>query len=283
MLRAMQTPLGCGNRTMRRIHPPFPFYLNVALSFHSFHELIQKTQPYQAEFRDRLIRAGIHRVGFLRHGNTLPSPTGIDFDRVLSDTGREQAAEAGSSFGRQNTPFYHTMLVSPAPRTMETAEIFSQRAAEEQDRSVTLKPISALYDGVMQPNGSAIFKKIGYAPLSAYVDNKEDIDREQMRLLLSDYAFQVITAIHHTVLPDSAESSLQIGLQGSAAIGTILWIVGHAIYLPSAALGVAYLIGSDDSAKEIIMNTITGEAEGYLIHTTDTTVHYLKRPSSLQS
>lgn len=105
--------------------------------------------------------AQVARLGFLRHGNTLPSESGNDFERPLSEKGRKQALEAGQSFGKQLQPFHPFVLVSPAPRTMETAALFLKCT----DESVSLLPLPILYDGTMQPGGSTVFRKIGYAPL----------------------------------------------------------------------------------------------------------------------
>jgi hypothetical protein len=68
--------------------------------------------------------ANIGRVLFLRHWNTAPSTTGIDFDRILSCEGRDQAKQSALKFGIHLNPFYPSVLVSPAPRTVESAKIF---------------------------------------------------------------------------------------------------------------------------------------------------------------
>ena len=46
-----------------------------------------------------LEKANISKIVFLRHGQTRPSTTGVDFDRLLTDDGKEQSREAGLSFG----------------------------------------------------------------------------------------------------------------------------------------------------------------------------------------
>jgi len=60
---------------------------------------------------------------------------------------------------------------------------------------VKLKPAAVLYDGTMQPEGSAIFRKIGYAPLRDYVDNENQADRASMRRLLSSYTLSTVQAM----------------------------------------------------------------------------------------
>jgi hypothetical protein len=60
-----------------------------------------------------------------------------------------------------------------------------------------------------------------------------------------------------------------------------LWMVGHAIYLPAAALGAASLAGCRD--QEVILSSNTKEAEGYLIDLENCTVECISRPSSLKA
>jgi broad specificity phosphatase PhoE len=253
-----------------------PLYLNLAL-VHSFHDLVGKTcAPFREDFLDLAKKANIRRVGFLRHGNTLPSETGVDFDRLLSDKGREHAKEAGSSFGKDLAPFYHHLLLSPAPRTTETAQIFLQ-AANVADSNVTLKPVSCLYDGTMQPEGSAIFRKIGYAPLREYVENENAADRATMWALLSVYAQDTVQAMVKVLRDDYQQGSTPPSNSSAAAT---VWIVGHAIYLPCAALGVASLANCDEASRDLILSTVTQEAEGYLLDLEKSTVQYLQRPGS---
>lgn len=250
-----------------------PLYLHLALA-HSFHDWILQPRTVRGgEFRERCEQAKIRRIGFLRHGNTLPSETGHDFDRLLSDKGREQAAEAGRSFGANLQPFYPQLLVSPAPRTQETAQIFLSSAGVTDP--VQLTPVPCLYDGTMQPEGSAIFQKIGYAPLRDYTDNKDENDRVTMRRLLGKYSSDTAQAIMN-VLQD-----LPVCCDGNTMT---LWIVAHAIYLPSAALGVAVLANcNDNESLNMILSTVTREAEGYLVNLDDAKVEYLERPSSAET
>jgi len=265
------------------------FCLNNITLTHAFHDWIFQASSgvphHHHHHHDHLValaqQTNVHRIGFLRHGQTLPSPPGgIDFDRCLSEKGREQVAEAGSSFGKELLPFYHSMLVSPAPRTTETAQIFLQAAlvANEETNNIQIQPVQSLYDGTMQPGGNAIFRRIGYAPLRAYVDVEEnDIveDRELIRTLLSRYAHDTANAIAKQLQSD--EEKVKVN---DTQPGTTLWVVGHAIYLPSAVLGVATLANCDESCKEMILSTSTREAEGYLVDLISSTVRYLERPSS---
>ena len=146
------------------------------------------------------------------------------------------------------------MLVSPAPRTMETANLFLD-AAKVSSTSCSTIPVQVLYDGTMQPTGSQLFQKLGYAPLDDYVNNANATDRQVSRALLGSYAANVMDAM--MVAMREPPKPL--------VTGSTLWMVGHAIYLPAAALGVASIVDCDESDLDIIMSCNTKEAEGYLI------------------
>ena len=103
------------------------------------------------------------RVAYLRHGNTEPNE--VDFDRTLTKQGKWQAVAAAKSYGLSLRPFLPTALASEAPRAVETAKLF----LEDAGRDVELVTDRSLYDGTMQPEGSAVFREIGYAPLDFYL------------------------------------------------------------------------------------------------------------------
>jgi hypothetical protein len=64
------------------------------------HEWLPGTWNKSLEkFAPVLTKAKIKRVRFLRYVQNAPSK-GVYFDRLLTDNGREQAREAGISFGR---------------------------------------------------------------------------------------------------------------------------------------------------------------------------------------
>jgi len=252
--------------------------------------------------------AGISRIFFLRHGQTAPKPDdGRDFDRVLTDTGLRQAREAGSAFAayQELLPLYRKALVSPAPRTVETCRLFLEAAMEASTGSsndvskfvgaTEIVPIQSLYDGTMQPEGSRLFRKIGYAPLRAYVDNDDDPeDRETARRVLGEYGRTVLSAVSETLRRDwgerssHEEGSVEEDRNASPTTSTLL-VVGHAIYLPAAALAVALTAAANSRDSEtsqheddfdVILSTNTREAEGYLIDLRRGRVQYLARPSS---
>lgn len=229
-------------------------------AFAQMHQLLPGTAGRNYEsFLSIMEKAKISKIAFLRHGKTAPS-TGVDFDRFLTDQGREQARKAGLGFGRDLNPFFSPVLVSPAPRTVETAKIFL--AAANQNVNVTLEPIMSLYDGTMQPKGSALFKKIGYSPLRDYLTNENEQERIDAQIVLGAYAHSVVESMMNCV--EKASSS---------QLSSTLWMVGHAIYLPAAALGVASLAGCND--QEAILSTNTKEAEGYLVDLSSNTIRYL--------
>ena len=109
------------------------------------------------------VKATDVRLAYLRHGNTEPNE--VDFDRTLTKQGRWQAVAAAKSYGLSLRPFLPTALASEAPRAVETAELF----LEDAGRDVELVTDRSLYDGTMQPEGSAVFREIGYAPLDFYL------------------------------------------------------------------------------------------------------------------
>jgi hypothetical protein len=157
---------------------------NVA-SVRALHEYLPGKPSYQSKKLLELAHdAGVKKILFLRHGKTGKAESGIDFDRLLTAEGRDQAISAGKSFGKVLKPFFSRALVSPAPRTIETAELFFAAS----DASVELKSVKSLYDGAMQPDGSLLFRKLGYAPLSNYLNNPNENDQLVAKRVLGAYA-----------------------------------------------------------------------------------------------
>jgi broad specificity phosphatase PhoE len=247
-----------------------------------------------SEFRQAAASAAppVRRIAFLRHGNTAPSPTGADFDRVLTDLGRDQSRQAGRAFGAEMRP-YRKVLVSPAPRTVETAQLFLQEAKAAAaavapaatgasvsaglSSTADLSLVPGLYDGAMQPEGSALFRRLGYAPLRAYVEAEDPADRDAARRVLGQYAALVAREVHRHLRqlggqprsPPQQAASLE-------PVGTLL-VVGHAIYLPAAALGVAELCGCSKNERDVLLDTDTQEAQGYCVDLCDSSVTLLSR------
>mmetsp|Transcript_28182 Transcript_28182/g.42635 ORF Transcript_28182/g.42635 Transcript_28182/m.42635 type:complete len:243 (+) Transcript_28182:164-892(+) len=211
------------------------------------HKIFSPSQGYDC-FRPLVEEAKIDKIAFLRHGQTAPASNGVDFDRILTDTGREQCRSAGTLFGRRLRPFYSPILVSPAPRTVETTRIFLE-ASEET--TVEIKLVDELYDGTMQPQGSALFRTLGYAPLRDYLSNPDESIKTDAQRVLGDYAESSVEAIMKSLQQNETKTS------------TTMWIVAHAIYLPAAALAVGSILRCD--GLDVISSTNTKEAEGYLI------------------
>lgn len=188
---------------------------------------------------------------------------------------------AGSTYGAEIlTPFYRQSLCSPAPRCVETANLFIQSAlvadaAAIEGGAPELDLETVLYDGTMQPSGSRLFKKIGYAPLRSYLDNPNIEDADIARDVLRGYSRDVIKIVESTInaAPSCARDD------GGIDQNTLL-IFGHAIYLPSAALGIAAICGCDRQGEDIILSTNTNEAEGFLIDVERRKVSLLCRPEN---
>ena len=221
------------------------------------------------------VKATDVRVAYLRHGNTEPNE--VDFDRTLTKQGRWQAVAAAKSYGLSLRPFLPTALASEAPRAVETAKLF----LEDAGRDVELVTDRSLYDGTMQPDGSAVFREIGYAPLDFYLKDG------RANAVLGDYAENAAACVVKTLA----------GF-GQCSRRRTLVVVGHvlaqcraprrrrdvspvpstqAIYLPAAALFAAEALGCDQKGRSQILGCDTQEAEGYLVEP-DGTVSLLRRP-----
>jgi hypothetical protein len=236
-------------------------------AFAPVHKLLPVHPSRNLNVLDSILRAaGIGKVVFLRHGKTAPS-AGTDFERSLTEEGRSQARQAGLVFGRGLNPYFSKALISPAPRTTETAEIYLSSA----DAHATLLPIDILYDGTMQPKGSELFRKIGYAPLSSYLENDNDDIRIPSQLVLGSYANSCVESIIEQV----SASTLEDASPSNRRFCTLL-VVGHAVYLPAAALAVSNLLDCQDS-ENTILQTNTREAEGYLVDRHEKSVKHLSR------
>jgi hypothetical protein len=111
--------------------------------------------------------------------------------------------------------------------------------------------------------------------LSDYLDNPDLEDRNLARELLGMYADSVIGSMVDVLEPSLDDPA-------DRAVDSTLWVVGHAIYLPAAALGVASIVDCSSSGLETILSSNTKEAEGYLIDISkeEADARYLARPSS---
>lgn len=99
---------------------------------------------------------------FLRHGNAGPADR--DFDKPLTDKGREQAMECR----RDKLTYFNPnlVIVSPAARTVGTAAIvFDGVSAVVQAPELYLG-----MDDAERARQSGNFKKVGNAPLKTFVE-----------------------------------------------------------------------------------------------------------------
>lgn len=192
-------------------------------------------------------------VALIRHGNTAPATP--DIARRLTDKGRMQArAAAGSYVLSRLAPIAPLVICSAAGRCVETATIaLGEGEAVEGGRSAfKLVSSETLYDGTMQPDGSAAFAKLGYAPLAEY-----RAESATVRALLDRYADDALDEISSI-----ASTELPPAITGAGRRPT-LCVFGHAIYLPSIALLLAQRRGIGDTAA--VLETNTAECAGYLV------------------
>ena len=142
--------------------------------------------------------------------------------------------------------------------------------ADAKSMIIASKP---LYDASMQPKGSALFRKIGYAPLHDYLNNPNEKDRSDARSVLSYYAYVALEEMYKEVI----RTEMGRGTSGSEKESTLI-MVGHAIYLPAVALALGSLVQC--TPLDIFLSANTNEAEGYLLDLGSSTASYLKRPST---
>ena len=160
---------------------------------------------------------------FIRHGNTAPNP--VDTERVLTDKGRQQCAAAAQSYMTQlSSGLASFALCSPAVRCLETARLVI-------GPKVDLSHIRPMYDALLQPGASGVFKKLGYAPLSTYF-----ADGPEVTAVLNEYATTVL---------DAAASEVNAVKRVSCEVAErqTLCFVGHAVYSGAIAHALAVARG----------------------------------------
>ena len=243
----------------------------------------------------RLSTVNIDKIAFLRHGNAPSFPDMLDFDRTLSPLGRRQCTSSAAAFKYTLLePIYSTFMCSPSPRTIESAKIFLQDTDTAEgglgkNRSslnyhqctYTFYSMDGLYDATMQPSGNYLFQKHGYNPLRAYLEDDNENDRHDVMRVLGGYAQIFLedamdgaigvgvdmdlpsTSTHY--MSDEGLSSYNYNDNGTD-MQTLLF-VGHAVYLPSAVLGLNSVIrGFSKDCLDLVLDTNTKEAEGYLVN-----------------
>ena len=212
--------------------------------------------PYGAPERallaaaERVVRAlAIFDVAFIRHGNTQAAS--VDIERVLSERGRLQCEAAASGYMRHlDAPLAPLALSSPAVRALETGRLLLG-----EDGPPPIIPLSQLYDDLLQPSSSAMFSRCGYAPLIDYF-----ADSAESRNLLHTHARTTLDRI-----AEELEARLPAVAGDASPDRSTLCIFGHAMYLPATALRLATLRGHETESTELILNTNTQEASGFIV------------------
>ena len=192
-------------------------------------------------------------IALIRHGNTGPAAT--DLERSLTDKGVQQANKAATSYvSRRLGSIMPLVVCSAAGRCVETAYIAMTQgeAVEGGKTAFELVKCQKMYDALMQPGGSAVFKRIGYAPLRAY--REDSTDGAQMRELLDEYATLSL-----------AEVAAVAARAPAADARRTLCVFGHAVYLPSIAFALAKQRGLSADSLDRVLDCNTAEACGYLV------------------
>ena len=189
-------------------------------------------------------------VALIRHGNTGPAAT--DLARTLTDKGSQQSKQAAAGYVTRRLGSIMPLVVcSAARRCAETATIAMMQgdAVEGGKAAFEIVKCQHIYDGTMQPGGSAVFQRIGYAPLRAYRE-----DSAEMRELLDEYARESL-----------AEVEAVAARAPPSDVRRTLCVFGHAVYLPSIALALAQQRGLGADSLDRVLDCNTAEASGYLV------------------
>lgn len=160
----------------------------------------------------------VRTLTFLRHGKADRAAS--DFDRVLGEAGRDQAAECRM---RLESPEFDVVFSSPAPRAIATAAIVSGKPES------AIFPINQMYPWPDTDDGAVIdrvFNDLGYAPLSAYLSEPDG-------QVVSRYGNLVWSVLRDTI--------------GNVE-GKVL-VSGHAVLSPS--IGVAACNGHEGFAAKL--------------------------------
>ena len=137
------------------------------------------------------------------------------------------------------------VVCSSAGRCVDTSRLIFGAGAR-------LLPCATLYDGTMQPGASALFDKLGYAPLRPYHDE------EGGAALLQQYAEQAFAQI--ALLLDGAAA------EDAAVDATSPWVICcHAIYTNQLCLALAEAMGLPAAAAAVPLDTNLQEADGFFV------------------
>jgi phosphohistidine phosphatase len=104
------------------------------------------------------------RLSLLRHAKTeRESPTDRDFDRILTERGRKNAARMGKEIGELGLQ-YDLILTSPAARAVETAKRAGLHSAQRDERiyDASAGALVAIIQGV--DDGVESLMMVGHNP-----------------------------------------------------------------------------------------------------------------------
>ena len=176
----------------------------------------------------------VTELAFVRHGNTDPAPKGgMDQDRKLSQNGERQCAAVGGEDGwlsylTEYAPPRGCVLTSPVERCRRTGELILGRTQPNGDDWQWIE-LDSIYDGMLQPEGSALFAKVGYAPLQDYHAADPAAER-----FLRRYGLKML----HDVVVELERDALLYPIvnEKKGEVGNSLVVFGHAVYSSAAAL-----------------------------------------------
>ncbi|KAJ1444739.1 hypothetical protein M885DRAFT_626841 [Pelagophyceae sp. CCMP2097] len=199
----------------------------------------------------KALRGTRTNLALLRSGRAAPAVARADdFGRQLTDEGRAQARAAAAKFGDSLRPFHDFAIVSPAPRAIETAELFLADAVP--GHAIEVERVKLVYDGCFTDAGKAAFDRLGHAPLIDYL-TEETLDGGKRHLV--EYAEDVATCVVQFLE----------GADRAPAHDRTLLIVAHAAYLPALAILIAEALDAKLEDLPTILDCNTEEAEGYLV------------------
>ena len=253
-----------------------------------------------------LARLANYDVVFIRHGNTGKAAS--DLQRALTEKGKKQCAAAADGYMTdllKTTPLAPFAISSPAGRALETASLVLPSSFDLDE----IDQVQCIYDGMIQPGASEAFTRLGYAPLSAYM-----YDSEEIRFKMLEHGKEVVNALGARVAARAAGAALERSIKISQiedlnvaelkeacqekgldtkgkkadlaarleewhnsdaqppSTRQTLCVFGHAVYLAASALRLADLRGHLTDVKEDIMEYNMDEASGILVGKDDSKV-----------
>ena len=193
-------------------------------------------------------------VLFIRHGNTAPNA--VDIERALTEKGRQQSIAASRTYMRKlRSPVASFALSSPALRCQATARLVLG------DRTSHIETVAPIYDSLLQPEATAIFRKLSYAPLSTYI-----ADGPAAAAVLGAYAIAALNAIGRaTAALDAPAAAGRGGATAPTTPRRTLCVFGHAVYSASIAHLLAQQRSLPAASMQALLSDNMQEACGLLV------------------